>query len=127
MIMEMIMYRLWVRGKSLTQDVAAENIVTTGQRSHLRSQIYVAVGDGDSEDEDDGNAKHDDDDKENSDDPHQVRLRPIEQRKPVLNHQHHQRGYCHTKSPLFNLVKEPSCPTTGWKQTKHHHHNHHHC
>ena len=32
----------------------------------------------------------------------------------------------HTKSPLFNLVKEPSCPTTGWKQTKHHHHNHHH-
>ena len=36
MIMEMIMYRLWVRGKSLTQDVAAENIVTTGQRSHLR-------------------------------------------------------------------------------------------
>ena len=24
----------------------------------------------------------------------------------------------HTKSPLFNLVREPSCPTTGWKQTK---------
>ena len=51
----------------------------------------LAVGDGDGEDEDDGNDKHDDEE-EDSDDPHQVRLRPIEQRKPVLNHQHHQRG-----------------------------------
>ena len=35
---------------------------------------------------------------------------------------HVQGGQCaktHTKSHLFNLVREPSCPTTGWKQTKH--------